>query len=269
MNCLCQRVYDTGFTGIARIDARLAHQYEVYGEDCIRRAFDHANRHIPYTDTPRRPYCFVTREQKACEHESCEHARYRPPDTVRKMRWYIEHSACKASVHYPSMLDDHTPPEVVAYGGVTYKTGGEETKYGTPDFLRRKRRVEENGQYLGTLHCLQSTHVPANDSALAEREAWEDAMHRLHKRLEAATPHRTVTYEGRKTQQLPLRAISIESFREYVAESLFDLSPLPTAEEEAALWEAAEEKLNLAYERFWNEGFGEWDDEEIQQAYAN
>ena len=105
MECLCQRVYDTGFTGIPRVDRRLRHQYEVYGEDCIHRAYDHANLHVPYTDSPRNPYCFVTKTKGACAHESCEHARYRPPDTVRKMRWYIEHELCKAHVHYPDLLN--------------------------------------------------------------------------------------------------------------------------------------------------------------------
>ena len=269
MNCLCQRVYDTGFTGNSRIDARLAHQYEVYGEDCIKRAYDHANLHIPYTDTGRRPYCFVTKEQKVCAHESCEHARYRPPDTVRKMRWWIENTACKAAVHYPDFLEEQNQPEVVSYGGTSFATWGEPTKYGTPTFKRRKATLhdDETGED-HELVALIRDHAQPNDAALAEREAWEDAMFRLHSRLEASTPHRTVTYEGRKTQQLPLAAIDPGTFREYIAECLFGVTSMETGQHDEDAYLDAEQKLNAKYERFWNGGLDTWTDEELQSAYA-
>jgi len=170
-------VYDTGFTGIPRIDARLRHQYEVYGEDCIRRAFDHDNGGALYTDVPRSPYCFIHKTKGVCDHASCERGRYRPPDTVRKMRWWIEQTACQAAVHYPSMLDDHEAPEVVAYGGTSFATGGEESKYGTPDFLRRVGLVYERTE--DSFHCEAVTalireYAAPNEAALAEREAWHE-----------------------------------------------------------------------------------------------
>ena len=95
-------------------------------------------------------------------------------------------------------------------------------------------------------------------------------MHRLHQRLVASTPHRTVTAEdGKRTEQLPLQAVSVESFRDFVAECLYEVPSLLTHAEESEAWETAEREWNAKYERFWNEGFGEWSDEEIQQAYAS
>jgi hypothetical protein len=266
MTCLCQRVYDTGFTGNPRIDARLAHQYEVYGQDCFKRAYDHANLHIPYTDTGRKPYCFVSKSQGVCNHEACEHGRYRPPDTVRKMRWWIEHTACKAAVHYPSFLEDESKPEVVSYGGTSFATHGEPTKYGTPTFKRRKALVSEGGEH-HELVALIRDHQQPNDAAVAEREAWEDAMFRLHSRLEASTPHRTVTIEGRKTQQLPLTRTSIEDFRGYVAECVFGVASMEMGLHNEGEYLDAEERLNRRIEKFWADGFGDYTDAELQAEY--
>jgi len=262
-------VYDTGFTGVPRIDKRLAHQYKVYGEDCIKRAYDHANLHIPYTDTGRKPYCFVSKTQGVCNHEACEHGRYRPPDTVRKMRWWIEHTACKAAVHYPSFLEEQNQPEVVSYGGTSFSTWGEPTKYGTPTFKRRKALVRDEAD--NTDHelvaLIRESQMP-NDAAVAEREAWEDAMFRLHQRLEASTPHRTVNYEGRKTQQLPLTATPIESFREYVAECVFGVAPMEMGLHDEDAYLDAEAQWNAKYEAFWASEYAEWSDAELQAAYT-
>lgn len=104
--CLCERAYHTGFTGIPRVDRRLALRYEVYGDDCLRRAYDHYNRGIAYTDTPRRPYCFVSKQQRVCTHAACEHARYRPPTMVAKMRHYVENVVCQSHTHYPEMAEN-------------------------------------------------------------------------------------------------------------------------------------------------------------------
>ena len=266
MNCLCQRVYDSGFTGVPRIDARLRHQYEVYGEDCIRRAYDHTNKHIPYSDTPRSPYCFVTKEKGVCNHESCDYARYRAPDTVRKMRYYIEHEACKAAVHYPDFLDTESNGGVpVSSGGVSFKTGGEETKYGTPDFLRRKKILgfisSDGVAHAEGLTALQRDYEPPNEEAVAEREAWEDAMFRLHKRIVGRNPQRN------PKGNLP--AQSIESFREYVAEAMYGVASMETGQDDVEAYIDAERKSNERYERFWNGEYGDWTDEELQAAYSS
>jgi hypothetical protein len=233
MSCICQRVYDTGFTGIPRVDRRLAHQYNVYGEDCIRRAHQHANLHVPYTDTPRNPFCFVTGTKGHCAHDSCEHARYRPPDTVRKMRWYIEHQVCKAAVHYPD-VGENDGPELATSGGIDYASAGTDEKWGLPiwDRVHGRRVHDEDGNYVGTLTGIRSRFIPPSDRAIEERERWEDEMHRLHRNLafrdtepdnvEVSEPvyedERRTGY--RKVKRAPLRAISPDQFREELTTAL-------------------------------------------------
>lgn len=105
-HCICQRAYDTGYTGVAKIDARLQAHYDHWLDtDSIRRSYDHVAFHIPYSDVPRSPYCFITGKRGRCPHEHCEHQRYRPPTTVAKMRFYIER-VCPADVHYPELVAD-------------------------------------------------------------------------------------------------------------------------------------------------------------------
>ena len=95
--CWCQNAYDTGFTGNAAIDRRLAYHYEGWLDpDCIRRDYDHYAKHIPYVEhSSRRPYCFQSKKagtitKPPCNHEACEHARHRAPETVKRMRFFIE-----------------------------------------------------------------------------------------------------------------------------------------------------------------------------------
>lgn len=183
MNCICQRAYDTGFTGIPRVDARLQAHYDHWLDpDCIKRSYDHYHFGVPYNDAQRGPYCFVTKTKGHCLHEPCEHARHRPPTTVAKMRFYIE-SHCQAAFHYPDLVDN------IDRSGDT-------------------RPEMDNVAHLG--------------------EQWDERQFQLHKYLTFSPPHRTFTHTTEngarvKTEQLPLRVIPIETFREEWATSLTEL----------------------------------------------
>lgn len=248
MSCICQRAYDTGFTGITRVDRRLAHHYEVYGEDCLRRSYDHYHFGVPYTDAPRRHYCFVSRTQTVCAHEACEHARYRPPTYVAKMRFYIE-SICTAATHYPELEDRSSVPELASSGGIEYATAGVHEKWGTPLFLRRTATVRDHDDApVAEITCLQSRYVPPSDRAIEERERWEDEMHRLHRQIgyRERTPRLTAIPVERFREELTTAltdisldagTLSAEAFEE-VAHELNEWSDEMTADQEVAYWEA-------------------------------
>lgn len=276
MNCLCQRVYDTGFTGNPKIDARLAHQYEVYGQDCIKRAFDHDARTAPYTEVPRSPYCFVQKRKGNCRHHGCEWARYRAPDTVRKMRWWIETEACKAHVHYPSMLDSHnSQPEIPVSAGSSYESWGE-SKYGVPQYKRRHRRLEVDGVNRKLTGLVGGHHDP-NDAHITAAERWEDEMFRLHRYIHPGGKGCNTTedspYEKHdKGERNQLPATYIGDFRDYVAECLYGVDSLDRGTE----LDYDEQGRNLerlaqeALDRYLDGTVAEdWTDEQLQSYYEN
>lgn len=217
MTCICQRAYDTGYTGIPRVDRRLQRHYDTWLDpDAIKRSYDHYHFGVPYTDAQRRPYCFVTKTKGFCVHEPCEHARHRPPTTVAKMRFYIEQN-CPATVHYPNLLDTSTVPEIADSGGVSFETLGEHEKWGTPIYRRRFGTVaDESGNKVADITCLIRTEKQPSDRAIEERERWDAEQFRLHKNI------------GFVPRQARLSSIPVEDFREYVAEQLYGVDPMDT-----------------------------------------
>lgn len=194
--CWCQRAYDTGFTGVARIDRALERHYEFGTLDpsFFRRAYDHYASGRPYKGVPRAPYCFSAKVRGECppscrQPERCDHARYRPTNLAAKARFFIERH-CPAAVHYPRLLlDDQLgkDAEVALSDAVEYEFAAVNKKTGVPRFPQGVRRH------------------PASDKYVEESESYERLlMARGHHQVVPGVPYplncwyepRRVEYKG-------------------------------------------------------------------------
>lgn len=137
--CICQRMYDTGFTSVARADQFLRSHYDwapsELDETSFRRCYDHWAFGQPYSDASDKPTAIVAR-----------------------VRWLVEQH-CPATIHYPELLlrdlyPGRTTPEWPVAGGRAYVTGPE-TKW-------------------GTFKILGTTQIEPSDRVVADRDSWED-----------------------------------------------------------------------------------------------
>lgn len=98
--CWCQRMYDTGFTGVPTLDARLRLHYEHWtDESAFRRCFDHFATGEPFTGGYGKTFrgCPVAEDGRVC--------RDHPSDWIVKVRHWIEQH-CPATIHYPALLQE-------------------------------------------------------------------------------------------------------------------------------------------------------------------
>lgn len=172
--CMCQRAYDTGLTGVPRIDARLEGHYNHSVErDAIKRSYDHYHFGIPYVEwSAQPPYCFASGQRGECDmsitsyvngidpetgkpiwrlhtREGCDYARLRPPKIVAQMRFYIE-SKCEATFHYPDLelaklgRDRDWPVYAMQLYDIGPPILHEGNDYGSVEYIRPAGRSEDS-----------------------------------------------------------------------------------------------------------------------------
>ena len=177
--CWCQNAYDTGFTGNAKVDARLAYHYEGWLDpDCIRRDYDHYAKHIPYVEfSSRRPYCFKSKRQVRCNHEACEHARHRAPQTVKRMRHFIEQN-CPATCHYWKLHDNELWGSLridrAQVGPEIFESEARLAAWDTVEYEHHKRNPQADGRAYDPEVCPRTRTRPVRLNVISRTQFFED-----------------------------------------------------------------------------------------------
>lgn len=237
--CICQRAYNTGLTGVRRIDRKLQSVIALSGHDWYRRSYDHHHRGVNYHEvTKRRPYCLATQTSgyPGCSHENCERARHRGPQYVSKARFYIE-SVCGAPAHYPGLdLEGWGQSrDVPVYRGASYEFG--ERKMTLADYftaVELRTRGYSVPQVKRLPQTTLATPVPDSNVTTEQRDAWDELQFHLHRRLHAA---RTIGQPRSKPRPIRERHFSWHGDSEptpYIVEALVT-SPRPISRE--AFWQ--------------------------------